>query len=206
MVALADAALSVLWTLYDATGIRPEYVLPLLYLESGFNPALQNAAGAPYYGIAQDYGPYLTRNGVAPADYVKMTADEQLSAIVVPRLEGMVKAYGALRSATRVYQANFLPSTLKTAPALWCVVAWRGTPAYAGNAVLDVTRDGAISVSDLAWWMAYELAQPEVRAAVARAYVLRPSLKPTEAVYGGDFLDPLWWLLAPAAVAGYAVP
>jgi len=204
---LPDAAIQVLWALSDATGIRPEWVLPMLYLESGFNPAIQNAQGAPYYGIGQDYGPYLTRNGIEPEAYLAMTAAEQLSAIVVPRLTGMVKAYGALRSATRVYQANFLPATLATAPALPSVVAWRGSSAYASNAFLDFTKDGAITVSDLAYWMGHQAAAPECAAAIARAYVLRPSAAPPQnTVYGQDFTDPLWWLLAPAAVAGYALP
>jgi hypothetical protein len=204
-VLLPDDALSELWTLYDAAAIRPEWVLPMLYLESGFNPALQNRAGAPYYGLAQDYGPYLTRNGIAPSAYVAMTAAEQLAAIVAPRLEGMVKAYGPLRSATRVYQANFLPATLKTAPALASVMAWRGSPEYAGNAVLDATGDGAITVSDIAWWMAKEAAAPEVQAAIARAYALRPTETRANTVYGQDFLDPLWWFLAPSAAGAYAV-
>lgn len=203
---LPDDALAELWTLKDASGIRPEWVLPMLYLESGFDPTLQNRQGAPYYGIGQDFGPYLTRNGVTPAAYLAMSAAAQLAAIVVPRLEGMVKAYGPLRSATRVYQANFLPSTLRTAPSLISVVAWRGSTAYASNAMLDASRDGAITVSDLAWWMATEAAAPECRAAIARAYVLRPTETPANVVYGLDFVDPLWWLLAPVSAAGYALP
>ena len=102
-----------LWRVSDATGIRPEWQLPVLYLESGFDPSRPNAEGAPYYGLAQDYGPYLTRNGIAPADYLAMSAAEQLSRIVAPRLAGMVKVYGPLRSATRVYQANFLPGRVR---------------------------------------------------------------------------------------------
>ena len=85
------------------------------------------------------------------------------------------------------------------------MVAWKGTSAYASNTILDVTADGAITVSDLAWWMANEAAQAEPRAALARAYVLRPTEKPANTVYGSDFVDPLWWVLAPASVAGYAL-
>ena len=88
---LPDDALQELWALYDASGIRPEWVLPMLYLESGFNPTLQNRAGAPYYGLGQDFGPYLVRNGIQPAEYLAMTAAEQLAAIVVPRLKGLTR-------------------------------------------------------------------------------------------------------------------
>jgi hypothetical protein len=206
MTTLPDDALLELWTLYDQSGIRPEWVLPMLYLESGFDPTLQNRAGAPYYGLAQDFGPYLARHNITPAEYVAMPASGQLAAIVVPRLAGLVKAWGPLRSATRVYQANFQPASLKTARSLSSVIVWRGHPDYAANTILDVFKDGAITVSDLAWWMADRAAQPEARAALARAYALRPTEKPANTVYGGDFLDPLWWLLAPAAGAGYALP
>lgn len=202
---LPDDALQELWALYDASGIRPEWVLPMLYLESGFDPSKPNQAGAPYYGLAQDYGPYLERHGIQPSAYLGMTAQEQLAAIVVPRLEGMAKAYGPLKSATRVYQANFLPGTLATAPRLSSVVAWKGSQAYNANALLDATHDGAITVSDLAWWMAVEAAQPEAHAALLRAYALRPTEKPQNAAYGGDFVDPLWWLLAPGSIASYAL-
>lgn len=202
---LPDDAIEELWSLADASGIRPEWVMPMLYLESGFNPALQNGAGAPYYGLAQDYGPYLTRHGLTPAAYVGLSAAAQLRAIVAPRLAGLAKFYGPLRSATRVYQANFLPATLATAPALISVVAWRSSPFYRANVLLDVTRDGAITVSDLAWWMGFVAAQPEVQAAMARAYALRPQEKRANTVYGKDFVDPLWWLLAPSSAAGYAL-
>lgn len=201
---LADDALAELWKLYDSSGIRPEWVLPMLYLESGFDPSLQNRAGAQYYGLAQDFGPYLERHGITPAAYVAMSAAEQLAAIVVPRLETLEKAWGPMRSATRVYQGNFQPATLRTARSLSSVVVWRGQSDYASNAILDVFRDGAITVSDLAWWMGDRAAQPETRAAIGRAYALRPKETPSNVVYGTDFFDPLGWLLAPAALAGYA--
>jgi hypothetical protein len=203
-VLLPDDAIQALWALKDASGIRPEWALPMLYLESGFNPARPNAAGTPYYGLAQDSAATLAARGTDPASYLAMTAAEQLTLVVNPRLAAVAKLY-PLRSATRVYQANFLPGTLAAAPALISIVAWRGSPFYASNAILDVTGDGAISVSDLAWWMAKEAAQPEVRAAMARAYALRPTEKPANTVYGQDFLDPLWWLLAPGSAAGYAL-
>lgn len=201
---LPDDALAELWTLYDKSGIRPEWVLPMLYLESGFDPTLQNRAGAPYFGVAQDYGPYLERHGITPAEYQAMPAAAQLAAIVVPRLVELNRAWGPLRSATRVYQGNYQPATLKTARLLASVVVWKGSPAYASNTILDVTHDGAITVSDLAWWMADRAEQPEARAALRRAYALRPTEKPANTVYGTDFVDPLWWLLAPASAAGYA--
>ena len=203
---LASAAVAALWALYDRTGIRPEWIAPTLYIESGFNPALQNRAGAPYYGIGQNAAGDIAAAGATPAEYMTWSAEEQLAEVVTPYFARQVKAFGPLRSGTRVYQANFLPGTLPTARGLSQVIAWRGSAFYAANAAaLDPTRDGAITVSDIALVVARAAAEGEVRAALAQAYALRPSERMTSPVYGADFLDPLWWLLAPGSVASYAL-
>lgn len=204
MVALPDDAIAELWTLSDASGVRPEWVLPVLYLESGFDPTLQNRAGAPYYGIGQDSGDTLARQGVEPGAYLAMGAAEQLRTVVVPRIAELARDYGPLRSATRVYQANFLPGTLRRAPGLASVLVWRGSPYYESNRLLDVTKDGAITVSDLAWWMAREAREPEVRAAIVRAYEMRPDETPRNVVYGGDFPNPVGTSIVVAAIAAAA--
>ena len=208
MATLPDDAIEELWKLYDVSGVRPEWVIPMLYTESGFDPSLPNAQGAAHYGIAQDYGPYLQRHGIDPTAYLAMSAAEQLHAIVSPRLAELAKAWGPLRSATRVYQANYMPATVKRTPGLASVIAWRGSPEYAANAWLDATRDGAITVSDLAYWMKKKAAQTEARRAILRAYELRPSEVPADVVYGSDFANPvtagLVFAAAVSAIAHFA--
>lgn len=191
MVALSDDGLAALWSLYDASGIRPEYMIPMLYLESGFDPTLANRAGAPYYGIAQTMGAHLTALGTTPAAFMAMSQGDQIRLAVSPYFKRAVASYGPLRSATRVYLANYLPARLATARSLSQIVEPGGTVYYKGNEVLDPLHHHAIALSDLALLMARAVKQPEAKAAIARAYALRPAAAPPrEAVYGDDFVDP----------------
>lgn len=200
----ADAA-AALWTVYDHAGIRPEWLLPTLWIESEFTPGVQNRAGAPYYGIAQNSVADLTAAGAAtPVDYLTWTATEQIESVVNRYFVRVVAAVGPLRSAVRVYQGTFLPATVLTARTLASVVCWRGSPAYDANPGLDPLRAGAITVSDLALVVAKAAARVEVRRALALAYAARPGETPAPVVYGRDYTDPLWWLLAPASAAAYA--
>jgi hypothetical protein len=192
--ALDDDALSALWSVYDATGIRPEYLIPVLYFESAgtFSPAIQNLAGGAYYGLAQTSGDKLAALGTTPAAFLAMSQGDQIRTAVIPYFSGVVKRFGPIASATRAYQANFEPATLATAKSLGSILEPRGTRAYADNAhALDTFRHSAITVGDLAVVMSRAADAAPVRAATARAYALRPSLAPARPpVYGEDFLSP----------------
>lgn len=201
---LAAAAVAALWAVYDATGIRPEWILPTLWIESGFDPSLQNRQGAPYYGIGQTSATDIAKLGTTPADFLTWTADEQITRAVGPYFVRLVQAFGQLRSGVRVYQANYLPATLPTQHALWQVVAWRGSPEYDYNRGLDALGDGAITLSDLAIRVGQASSRPEVVAAVVACYLARPAERPTNPVLGVEYTDPRWWVLAPAAIGAYA--
>jgi hypothetical protein len=191
VVALSDDALQALWSISDATGVRPEYLIPVLYLESGFDSTRQNAQGAPYYGIAQTMGAHLTALGTTPAAFLTLGQGGQIRLAVAPYYASAVRTYGPIRSATRAYLANYLPARLATVHSLAQIVEPGGTAFYSSNRVaLDPLRHGAITLSDLALVMGRAAAAPEARAAIARAYVLRPSERPRDAVYGQDFVDP----------------
>jgi hypothetical protein len=204
-MSLDAASYPLLWGFADSTGVRPEWVLPVLHHESGFNPALPNSAGYPYYGLNQVSGGYLTSRGVAPADYLTWPASKQLQQVVLPFLH----AYAGVRSATRLYQANFLPATLKTATSLSDVISRKGDPYYGPNASLDANHDGVITVGDLAAVLEKDVASPAVQQAIAAAYLVRPDESPKDPVYGEDFMQPATktWLIALgiAAVAGVGV-
>ena len=106
-----DSAFSnALWNMYAKTGIRPEFLIPVLFSESGLNPAIQNFQGYPYYGINQINGTYLQRLGIDPSTYLTWSASQQLASVVTPYMQAQIAAFGPLRSGTRVYQANFLPA------------------------------------------------------------------------------------------------
>jgi hypothetical protein len=205
--ALDDDALSALWSIYDAIGVRPEYLIPVLYLESGFDPSIQNRAGAAAYGIAQTSFAKLVVLGTTPDAFLALSQAAQIRAAVAPYFASVVHRYGPLRSATRAYQANFEPATLATATGLSSVIEFRGSRAYADNAqALDPWKHGAITVADLAVVMARMVAAPAVKAATARAYVLRPSeAPPRPAVFGDDFVSPTLTIGVLAAAIAYAL-
>jgi hypothetical protein len=207
MPALDDDALTALWSIFDATAIRPEYLIPVLYFESGFDPSVPNAAGAPFYGIAQTSGAKLAALGTTPAAFLAMSQGDQIRTAVAPYFASVVQRYGSIRSATRAYQANFEPATLATARGLGQVLEWKGSRAYADNAAaLDAYHHGAITVADLALVMTRAAAAAPVKAAIGRAYILRPTEAPARSpVYGEDFASPWLTLGAVAAALVYVL-
>jgi hypothetical protein len=177
-----------LWALYDAGGPRPEYVLPVLWSESGFDPSRPNAQGAPYYGLGQTSGTAIEGAGVSIADYLTWPASAQLSKFVAPYFLSLSKQYGRLRSGTRCYQGNFLPATLGTAHGLDDVVSRYGDPYYTWNHILDWDNKGTITVRDLAHFIEHGAKTQNVQAAIAHTYDLRPQEKPPhDPVLGEDF-------------------
>jgi hypothetical protein len=181
------ATAQVLWALWNAGGPRPEYLLPVLYSESGFDPSTPNRAGAPYYGIGQTAGTTLADAGVSVSDFLTWPASEQISHFVGPYFLSASRSYGPIRSGARAYQANFLPATLASARALDSVVSQSGDPYYASNQGLDWQHKGAITVRDLAHFIEHAARTPSVQAAIAQTYELRPEDKPHEPVLGEDF-------------------
>jgi hypothetical protein len=180
------ASSQALWALYDVTGVRVEYLVPVLSAESGLNPSVPNAAGYPYYGINQMSGSWLSAAGITPSDYLTWPASQQIAAVVTPYMAGIVKQFGRLHSGTRVYQANFYPASLKTARTLASKIVCSPSQAYTANAGLDVNRSGCIEVSDLAATVQKQAATSGVQAAIAAAYALRPGEKERNPVYGTD--------------------
>jgi hypothetical protein len=172
-----------LWAMYAATGIRPEWVVPVLYSESGLNPAAENSIGC--VGINQAC-PFAVPT---PEGYTTWTASQQLTGIVSPMYKAIVRKFGALRSGTRCYQANFLPATLATAKDLGSVLARQGGAVYAANAGFDWQHQGTITVGDLAHFISKAAAAPTVKSVLASAYAIAPSgVGPmTDPVYGLDF-------------------
>ena len=183
------ASADALWSIYNSTGVRPEWLIPVLAYESGLNPGVANAAGYPYYGLNQIAGSQLQARGIDPADYLTWPASRQLSTVVGPYIAGQVKSFGPLQSATRVYQANFLPATLKTATWLGDVIATRGDAYYGPNAGLDQSGKGFITTEDLAQVMTKAAAEAGAMSALAQTYARAPVDVggPYDAVYGLDF-------------------
>ena len=165
-----------LWALYDAGGPRPEYVLPVLWAESNFSPSVTNSLG--YSGVNQASTTLLQAYGIDPSAYTAWPASQQIAKVVTPFWLAIVKAHGPLNSGTRVYQANFLPATLGVATELTSILAGPGGSVYAANSGLDYQHTGAIRVSDMAHSVAMAASNPQVQAAIASTYALRPERDP----------------------------
>ena len=82
-----------------------------------------------------------------PDEFTKLTAEQQL-----PYVERYYRPYiGRLTSSGRLYQATFMPATLKNSDESTVLAGANGPryQAYAQNKGLDINKDGVITVSDL---------------------------------------------------------
>lgn len=175
------AAGQALWDIFDVTGIRPEFLLPVLYNESGFRPDVQNFQGAPYYGIGQNgVGDIQGFAGVDPATYLTMSASQQLSTVVKGYFKRITDKYGPLNSGARVYLAEYLPGYLPTATSFDHVIASAPSAYYEDNKTFDHGNKGYITLGDLNTTVANQAAKQAVQDAVAQTYALRPHEKPQD--------------------------
>jgi len=191
---LDTASYPVFWQIFDEVGVRPEFLLPTLWVESGLNPAASNLAGAPYYGINQASGTWIQTNlGVTPQVYLTYPASQQLSQVVLPMAKGWPKP---LLSGTRVYQANFLPATV-AGIAGWTaarypndVVVSKNGPVNKNaadcnaNAGIDTAKKGFITVADLEAFIGR--AFPSINSMLASIYALRPTETMQDPILGTD--------------------
>lgn len=206
-----------LWRVSDATGIRPEWQLPVLYLESGFDPSVVNTIGC--VGLNQfcpgSYGQYVS---VPVDEYRAWPASQQLAGPVLAYWRD-AQRYGSIRSATRLMLAQLGPALLGSAKTLGSVVYAAPGAAYAGNSGFDAAGKGYFTVQDLADAMTHASRAPAVQQALASAYAARPGERPEDPAYGDDWppagrlsvprAAPLPYFAAAAAVtlaaaAGYA--
>ena len=196
-----------LWSLYDRGGPRPEFILPVLFSESGFSPSVVNSIGCS--GLNQ------LCQGIPPG-YTSWSASQQLQGVVAPMYLSIVSRYGALRSGTRAYQANFLPATLPYKTKLDDVLAYANSSrdvcphcglsqaaVYDANPGLDYRRRGYIAVDDLAHFISRAAGNPTVQRAIAETYALRPGESPYDPVYGEDYAGGIPW--GPIALGGLII-
>ncbi len=187
-----------LWSLYDATGIRPEYAIVSMRLESGLNPAAENSAG--YTGLNQ-MGP-----GRFPDGYASWPASQQVSQVIAPFWKGLVDAYGPIKSGTRLEQGNMYPASLKYARGLGdVIVSTSNDPAaYEGNrGAFDPKGTGAITVRGIARALDALVDGSSVQTAIQATYSLRPGESPKNPVYGTEFvLARFGWVALGGAALG----
>jgi hypothetical protein len=176
-----------LWSVSDQLGIRPEWQLPVLYLESGFNPAALNAGGC--VGLNQfcpgTYGGYVN----VPVDqYRSWAASKQLAGPVLAYWRN-AQSQGQIRSSTRLMVAQLGPGLLRSTHNLSDVVFASPSGGYRGNCgVFDPgCAKGHFNVQDIANVMSRISASPAVQNATSVAYAMRPDEQMHDPVYGDDW-------------------
>lgn len=199
-----------LWRVSDKLGIRPEWQLPVISLETGgtFDPAIMNPGGC--VGINQFCPSAYSRYVNVPVDeYRTWTASRQLAGPVLNYWRDAAAAYGPIRSATKLMISQLGHALLKRAPTLDSVVFASPNREYVANSGLDLSKKGYITVQDLANSLAPRARSQAVREALGRAYAMRPGERPYNPVYGTDFgfaeagLELLRPPLQPPSVGGF---
>lgn len=162
----------------NAAGVDPAWFLTALYLESRLqtNPA----GNASYAGLSQISNAYLASYGLTRAEYVALPASEQVTRVISPWYLATIQNYlgHAPRSPGVLYALNLAPGVVKTKGDAASVVLYASpSPNYSSNSGLDVTHDGAITISDLDVFMQGLTTQPDYQAALAelRSYQAAPA-------------------------------
>lgn len=189
------ASAEALWSIYDAGGPRPEYLIPVLARESGLWTFATNGYT---HGLNQISTAWLEKRGIAVDDYLhKWLPSQQLSRIVKGYMMMHVAQFGPIGSGVKCYLMNFLPAFVRDGKTeLSQVIAVRGAPGdsgafYSGNSGLDVKGTGKITVGDLAFVIYKMLRGDEygaiVQDAIARTYEARSTEQVHDPIYGEDY-------------------
>jgi hypothetical protein len=146
---LSDGFFQKLQVMCNNLGCDPQHMLKVWFSESiGIYADAKNPAGA--YGLNQITNLAGVGWTKTPAEYLRLTAEEQL-----PFIEKYYIPYkGRLTSIARIYQVNFLPATFNSVTKPDDVLAGKDGPyawAYNANPALDPStpKKGYITLGDL---------------------------------------------------------
>jgi hypothetical protein len=131
------------------TGIEPEYLLLVAYLESRFTPEIHRS-GTGYYGLTQISGTWLKAHGIDPTDFLTWPASHQFARATVPYFLEQMKAYKipGVRSAGVLQAINLAPARVRDG-APGNVLYPPPQNYYDANKGVDVNKDGQITIGDL---------------------------------------------------------
>jgi peptidoglycan hydrolase-like protein with peptidoglycan-binding domain len=147
---LSDAFFAELRAVSARLGANPKDLLGVMMSESGIRASAENRYSHAV-GLIQFMPQTLVGLGWKQgyAAFKQLSAEQQLP--YVERYFNPYKGYN-LNSAGRLYQATFLPATLKLGAASETIIAEQDGQydwAYAANKALDVNKDGRITIADL---------------------------------------------------------
>jgi hypothetical protein len=193
---------SALWKVNDQLGIRPEWQLAVIYLETAgtFDPSICNPYGC--CGINQlcksTYPHYVN---VPVSEYVTWTASDQLNGPVFNYWRDALRS-GPINSAGRLMLAQLSQGALARAPTLDSVVFSSPSAEYEQNKSFDTAGKNYITLRDLENAANAYMRYPAVQNAIARAYALRGYVAPRAPKISN--LAVTFGVLALAAAAGYS--
>ncbi|MEM9985021.1 MAG: transglycosylase SLT domain-containing protein [Bacteroidota bacterium] len=132
--------------------IPPEWLMAVMYMESKFDPSIQNLRGSGATGLIQFMVPAVkdlnARLGTKyyMSDIRKMSAEKQLH-LVKEYLQTVRERYGEYRSLTDLYLGILYPKAMNQE---YCYALFaHGTRSYKLNRGLDENRDGVVTNSDI---------------------------------------------------------
>jgi len=176
-----------LWKVYDQTGIRPEWQIPVMSLETGgtFDPAICNPSNC--CGLNQFCGSTYTHYVHVPiSEYRTWLASQQLAGPVLAYWKDALN-FGKIRSSARLMVAQLGQGLLRTPASLERVVFRSPSIEYKSNSGFDTQKKGTITEQDIANSMARQVPRASVKDAIAKAYAMRPGEVVRDPVYGEDY-------------------
>ncbi|MEM9723362.1 MAG: transglycosylase SLT domain-containing protein [Bacteroidota bacterium] len=130
----------------ERLGVPPEWLMAVMYAESGFDVGVYNHKGSGAVGLIQ-FMPSTARDlNVSSEQLSRMGHSEQLD-YVYTYLQRVKDQHGPYKSLVDLYLGILYPKALSQDP---CYTLFsKPSRAYSQNSGLDENRDGRISVSDI---------------------------------------------------------
>jgi len=190
-----------LWKVNNQLGIRPEWVLPVIYLETAktFDPSIVNRIGC--VGLNQFCGTTYAHYVSVPVEqYRTWTASEQLSGPIFEYWKDALRS-GPIDSAARLMVAQLSHSALSRATSPSSIIFAAPSAEYEGNkGTFDPGGKGYFTLADVAGVLGYLSRALPVQEAVNTAYNMRDQVRvPVSSGFGA-----LGWAGAFALAAGAA--
>ena len=148
-----------------ALAVAPEWLMAVMYAESGFDPAVMNRQGSGAVGLIQFMPGTAGELQVSTASLREMAPLHQLD-YVHAYFEQVRQRYGPYQDLTDLYLGVLYP---KARQQDFCYTLYaRPSRAYRQNAGLDENRDGRVTVTDI---------DRRLRRLFPRAYIAQPQGK-----------------------------
>ena len=130
----------------EQLGVPPEWLMAVMYAESGFDAGVYNHKGSGAVGLIQFMPTTARELNISSEQLSRMGHVEQMD-YVFRYLQRVKEQHGPYKSLVDLYLGILYPKALNQDP---CYTLFsKPSRAYSQNSGLDENRDGRISVSDI---------------------------------------------------------